>query len=73
MICRRVAHIKSQRETTSCKISSDKDSMATDGFHIRHLLNSDRRLTCDEILYELGISHRSSRLDSDETFGNEKE
>lgn len=62
-ICRRLSQMKSNRETSPCKTSPGKESTATDEIHIqmaRDLLNSDRRLTCDEIAHELGISHGSA-------------
>lgn len=62
-ICRRLSQMKSPREPSPCKTSPGKESSATDDVHIqmvRDLLNSDRRLTCDEIARELGISHGSA-------------
>ena len=64
-VCRWVQKFKSGRSKLLLKHNSGRPRSATDGINtekVAQILNSDRRLTCDEIAYKVGLSGASHRI-----------
>ena len=61
-VCRRVQDFRKGRSDLSLKHNSGRHLSATDEINtekVASVLQNDRRITCDEIAHEVGISHGS--------------